>query len=278
MNNFCAITIVCENTVKRNGLLAEHGFCLWIETPDAHILLDTGQGLALKNNINQLSIPLETADGLVISHGHYDHTGGLPWVLEQTHCPVYLHPKALLPERYSIREGRSRRIEMPEVSRNALEKHPDRLRITSEPNEIASGVFATGYIPRRKQHAELQRDALFLDAGGTTRDPVEDDQAVWIETPHGLVILLGCAHAGIMNTMDHILEHAKTDTILALIGGMHLTHATPQQITTFAEALKPYHIPVLVPCHCTGFQASAALFNLFPNQVTPGSVGAKYFL
>ena len=142
------ITILVDNRANE-GLLAEHGLSLWIEASGQRLLFDTGQGPALASNAGKLGVALHSADTLVLSHGHYDHTGGVPLVIESAPAVhVFCHP-AVPTSRYSIRNGAARPIGMPESARSALERvPPERLHWTTQPIEIAPGIGLTGPIPR----------------------------------------------------------------------------------------------------------------------------------
>jgi 7,8-dihydropterin-6-yl-methyl-4-(beta-D-ribofuranosyl)aminobenzene 5'-phosphate synthase len=143
-----AITVVVDNAAPPH-LASEHGFAAWIETPDRTILFDTGQGGALPRNIVALGLPSARAEALVLSHGHYDHTGGLPFALRAApDAIVYAHPAVRRP-RYAVREGPARSIGIPPAALEALERLPAARRPpVDRPIELAPGVGLTGPIPR----------------------------------------------------------------------------------------------------------------------------------
>ena len=142
------IIILVDNKANE-GLLAEHGLSVWVEAAGRRLLFDTGQGPALSSNAGRLDVALHSADTLVLSHGHYDHTGGVPLVIESAPAVhVYCHPGAKSP-RYSIRDGSAKPINMPGAARVALESlSPGRLHWTTRPIELAPGIGLTGPVPR----------------------------------------------------------------------------------------------------------------------------------
>jgi len=203
------ITIVVDNNVQ-GTLGSEHGFSMWIESGGKRILFDTGQGPALESNVPKLGIDIGAADLMVLSHGHYDHTGGLPYVV--AHAPkieIYCHPGAVQP-RYAIRDGKTRSIGIPHASAEALERFPsERLHWVPEPVMLTESIGLTGPIPRVTAYEDTG-GPFFLDPQGTRPDLIEDDQALWIQTHEGLVVCMGCAHAGLINTLYYLLDLTKS--------------------------------------------------------------------
>jgi len=271
--NGVSVTVLSDNRAAY-GLEAEHGFSLWIETAGHKILFDTGRGEAMLKNAEALGIELGLADCVVLSHGHYDHTGNVSTVLERAgHARLFLHPDAVL-SRYSIHDE-PKPIGMPRASEEAIQALPAarRCRVTS-PWALAEGVMMTGPVPRVTAYEDTG-GPFFLDAEGKHADVIPDDLSLWIETRAGLVVCLGCCHAGVVNTLRHSMGLAGESRIVAVIGGMHLLHATEMRLERTAEALKEYAIPCVIPCHCTGDAACAYLAENLGSAVQPGYAGMK---
>lgn len=266
------ITIVVDND-PGHGLATEHGFAGWIETEGLRIMFDTGQGPAFALNTAALDIDLSSADLLVLSHGHFDHSGGLPLLIEQNpSLQVMLHP-AGINERFSIHGGLARSIAMPAASRAALEALPEkRLRWLEGPVELAENVGLTGPIPRNTDFEDTG-GPFFLDPEGREVDLIEDDLALWIRTEKGLVIVVGCSHAGLINTLHHTRAISGEDRIHAVIGGFHLLAASRSRLTRTIEALRALDVDQLIPCHCTGQNAVAALSRALNDRACPGASG-----
>jgi 7,8-dihydropterin-6-yl-methyl-4-(beta-D-ribofuranosyl)aminobenzene 5'-phosphate synthase len=269
------ITILVDNQVGA-GLVAEHGFSLWIETADRRILFDTGQGSALEKNADALGIDLAETDILVLSHGHYDHTGGVPLGLRQAaKTALYCHPGAVHP-RYSVRNGMARSLQMPHQAMRAIDKLPwEQVHWVQHPLWLTDTIGLTGPIPRETAFEDTG-GPFFLDTKGLRPDPMDDDMALWIRTDKGLIVCVGCAHAGLVNTLDHVQCLNKGMRIRAVIGGFHLLAAGEARIARTIAALKALEADRIVPCHCTGEHAVAELNDAFSESCYPGEAGKVY--
>jgi 7,8-dihydropterin-6-yl-methyl-4-(beta-D-ribofuranosyl)aminobenzene 5'-phosphate synthase len=271
-----SVTIVVENTAQRDDLATEHGLSMYIESEGTHILFDTGQGQALEGNAETLGIDLSRTDVLILSHGHYDHTGGIPTLMRVApHVQVYAHPQVNVP-RYAIREGRARSIGIPAAAADALEAIPDaHLHMVREPRMLTSSIGMTGPVPRITTYEDTG-GPFFLDSQGERPDPIDDDMALWIATDEGLVVCLGCAHSGVVNTLEHITRVTGEARIRAVIGGLHLMNAGRERMDSTIAALRRLAPQRLFPCHCTGESAVKALRRALGDSVTPGTAGATY--
>ena len=268
-----AITILVDNQAGP-GLTTEHGFSLWIEADGRHILFDTGQGPALPMNARTLEVDLRQTDMLVLSHGHYDHTGGIPHVLHVApNAHVYCHPGVVQP-RYSLRNGSPKPAHMPSESMAALDRLPEKnLHWTSEAVRLSENIGLTGPIPRQTTFEDTG-GAFFLDPEARHADPIEDDLALWIKTDQGLVVCVGCCHAGIINTLTHVKRLSGVATIRAVIGGLHLLNADSRRLNHTLAAMKTIPIETVVPCHCTGDRATDELEAAMGAKTRRSSSGA----
>lgn len=266
------VTILVDNHAGP-GLTSEHGLAFWIETGSTNILFDTGQGTALEPNAAALGVDLAAAHLVVLSHGHYDHTGGLPLVLgKAAQARVHCHPGVFGP-RFSIRDGAARAIGMPAPAQAALKALP-RLRLAQETRGVrwSEHLGLTGAVPRRAPFEDTG-GPFFLDDGGRQPDPIDDDQAMWARTRDGLVVITGCCHSGLLNTLERVRAVAGAGRIHAIIGGFHLSAASEHRMAKTIEGLRAHDPARLIPCHCTGDGAVAALQAAFGDRVTPGATG-----
>jgi 7,8-dihydropterin-6-yl-methyl-4-(beta-D-ribofuranosyl)aminobenzene 5'-phosphate synthase len=271
------IVVLVDNTVIQRDLLGEHGLAYWVETDAKAVLFDTGQGRALAANAATLRLDIDTVDAIVLSHGHYDHTGGLAWALQRAppSVKVFAHPDALRPK-YHRNAASIRAIGISAESLAALITHGLQNGVaTADYTEVVPGVHCTGPIPR--VHPEELPSADFCtDAAGTTPDSLADDQSLVLDTPAGIVVLLGCAHAGLINTLDRIRTLTGGRPIHAVIGGMHLGDVSEARLRWTINALRRFRLNLLVPLHCTGLHATCALMHAFPETCRAGGAGATF--
>ncbi len=260
------ITALMNNELPE-GLQTEHGLAFWIEVAGKKILFDTGQSDRLLANAKTLGIDLSQTDAIVISHGHYDHSGGLKAVLDAAPgAAVYMHPDA--PRiRYSCRPGKPpKNIAMgPEACQKLAEAAAKaNVVYTTQPSQIAAGLTVTGPVPRCTDYEDTG-GPFFLDKDAQNPDPINDDQALMIRTAKGLVVILGCAHAGLINTLQHAAATSGQKDIIAVIGGTHLRSASEERIEKTLTDLKQFNIRHIAPCHCTGQTPAQRIKQLYPN-------------
>ena len=269
--NICITTLV-ENTASGPGLLAEHGLSLWIEYGNSRILFDTGQSDLLVQNAEALDIDLTQADAIVLSHGHYDHTGGLYTVLEiASKARLYLHPAAIEPK-FSRSSPGAHSIGMPDSARKTI---GDREVIwTESATQVFDGIGLTGQVPR-VNNFEDAGGLFFLDEDCREPDPLLDDQALFIESSKGLIVILGCAHAGVVNTLQRISDINRGRHFYAVMGGMHLVNADTERIERTINTFREYGLQQIGPAHCTGDNAIERIIKAFPGLCFDCSVGKK---
>lgn len=270
------ITVLVDNEAG-DGLVGEHGLSLWIETAGQRIVFDTGRGGALLGNAAKLGIPLDETDVMVLSHGHYDHTDGLPEALELAPAArVVVHRDAFV-TRYSIGSlGHAKAVGASGLVRATIKGRADEgVTMSARPVRIMPHVGVTGTIARATTFEDVG-GPFFLDAGGRTSDPIMDDQALWIETKEGLVVCVGCCHAGLINTLKAVQRASGVSRLRAVVGGFHLLHASEERMRRTVEALRSMAPEMLAPCHCTGGSAVGRLQEAFGERVSACRSGTTF--
>lgn len=267
------VTVLCDNSVGSiSGTLGEHGFAALVEAENGgRFLFDTGQGLTLRHNAARMNKKLAGLDAVVLSHGHPDHAGGLMALLEaEGGVQIYGHP-GMFGNHFCRENGKVGYIGLP-FSRQEYEAAGASFSLESGFRKIAEGVWLSGEIPRRTDFEEGDLE-LFCDRDGVVIDPMLDDQALLLEGERGLTVLLGCCHAGLINTLDHLENITGRKDFYAVIGGTHLGFCSESQRQRTVRELKKRSIRRIAGCHCTGFKASARLYAEMPKQYRAAMVG-----
>ncbi len=270
------LTILCENCVEKAspyGLLGEYGFSCLVEIANHLYLFDTGGGLTIINNAERLGIDLSQLDGIILSHGHFDHTGGLKQVLKKTgSISVYADPD-LFSRRFSSHGGSLRDIGIA-WNREELEDLGADFKLSGDPVAITEKAFLSGRVPRVNPHEPGDPKLVIEVAQGKhDSDPLEDDLSLFLRSDKGLVLVLGCAHAGLINIMDHAVTVTGEQQIHAIIGGTHLMYSGKDQLQATMDRLENGNVAHIGASHCTGRNGALALAQRFGERFVSASVG-----
>ena len=274
--DYVRLTVLCDNVVGIVGGIGEHGYAIFIETEGGPYLFDTGSGIGILSNAKLLEKDLRSVQKIFLSHGHYDHTGGLSDVLDFANpVSVYAHP-AIFDEKYSVSKKNdrteSRFIGIPQ-RRALLEAKGAIFQLDMGFREVGEGLFLTGEIPRVTGF-EAGEDRLTVKLNDTfTPDTFPDDQALVLSTKKGLIMLLGCSHAGTINTLQYVQSKFKDEPVYAVIGGTHWGFMEEKDFASSIEILKKMNISMIGVSHCTGIPVAHRLMNEFGNHVFYASVG-----
>jgi 7,8-dihydropterin-6-yl-methyl-4-(beta-D-ribofuranosyl)aminobenzene 5'-phosphate synthase len=217
------ITVLCENTVGRLIGTGEHGLSAFIETGQGNYLFDTGNGHSVVANSLALEKDLRSIKGIFLSHGHQDHTGGLPEVLKlKGEVNVHAHPNIFLDRIAVLREKdkETKRFVGIPYKKGYLELLGARFLFNADFIEVEKGMFLTGEVPRQTEFEKLDLRLFAEIDGKRTQDAFLDDKSLILDTEKGLILILGCAHSGMVNIIHHVIRKRKRKH--AILGGTHL--------------------------------------------------------
>ena len=270
------ITTLTENTAGVPDLLSEWGLSFLVETDKEVILFDTGSSFTACHNADNLAIDLNRVDKIILSHGHYDHTGGLRQVLRRMkkEVEVIAHPD-IWTAKYRRRQGEKDKYVGIPFQRQELESLGARFTLTTKPLKIADNIMTTGEVPMVTDYEEID-SALFVKGDtGWQPDKVRDDLSLIITTGPGLVVVLGCAHHGMINTLYHAQQLTGIKRIYAVLGGAHLISASRERIRLTIAALKELDVQKLGLSHCTSLPAAGLLAQEFGDRFFFNNTGTS---
>lgn len=264
-----SITVLCDNTAADPRYEAEHGLSMLLRLENGHRWLwDTGQTDVFLRNAEKLGEPLNGLTGVALSHGHYDHTGGLAAFLK--HCDfsgtIHAHSDWAV-TRWSSSKGKPRSI----GADNAAVGIADVAGINGGAVLDDKLALLTD-IPRQEGHFEAVAGFSF-DKEGTEPDCVADDACLVLDTGHGPVVILGCCHSGLANTLTHAATVIGAEQFHAVVGGLHLSSAPESAIDEAASVLDLYDVKEVHTGHCSGTKGAQGLSERLPGRVFPLGAG-----
>lgn len=290
---------------KEKPLLAEHGFSALIHPGESGemILWDAGgSDVALIENMCRMKLDFNTITKIALSHGHWDHYAAMTTLLDQmqlsprlqewpegvseaelsawlekNQIPIVAHPAAFR-ERWVKKEDGTLKgpFSPPPVKRwNAAGAV---IVYSEKPYELAPGCWTTGHIPRQSfEESGRPKNRFYRDGVDFIPDDLDEDQAVVINLQgKGLIVLSGCAHSGIVNTIEYARQFTGIERVHAIIGGFHLARASEEEIEKTTAYIKDLQPTYVIPSHCTGFQATSQFARQMPDAFIEGVVGATY--
>lgn len=274
------LTVLVDNYVQFSmGLKGEHGFSLFIEKKGEHFLFDTGQSGICVDNAKTLGIDLADVKKIVLSHGHYDHTGGLTKVLDMIkgNVEIIAHPSMFEKKFVTVDDAEKKEIfigasfTMESITSNYLAS----FILKKGFSDLGDGMWLTGEVPLTNDYELLDNELKSGEKGCLTCDNFADDNSLVLDTGQGLVVVLGCAHRGMVNICEYVKLNLGRP-IYGIIGGAHLFRANDKHVNFVREFLAKNDIKLFAPSHCTGINNIMAFSSEFPDMVKPAFVGSSF--
>ena len=265
-----------ENKTDRDGLVAEHGLSIYIEAHGRKILFDTGASDLFVKNAEKMNINLEEVEELIISHGHYDHTGGVPAFCEINKiAPIYVHENAFY-ENFSLNENGERSMDsIPWTEHECAEIDPRIVR-TSGVKWIDENIVISGTVPGIDGYEPTATFYRILEDGSVIEDNMDHEQMLVIREPEGLYVFSGCSHRGVVPAIRYAREIFGGEKIAALVAGMHLYSADEEMRNKVVGQIIEEEIDIVMPVHCTGINAICDLKTALKDKCIVATTGMKY--
>ena len=281
-----SITTLIDNSVgmsdlDQEDLTGEWGLSVLLRTNSRSILFDTGRSGSVVSNARVLGVDLQAIDTIVLSHGHLDHTGGLRKVLQQVGKPVDViaHPDVWEDKYIEISEEPERFINIP-FRKQELERLGAVFVFSKEPFEIADKIVTTGEIPLTNDFESIEPPEnmrrYIKRKDWREDDLILDDSALVVDSAQGLIVVLGCAHRGIINTLHHAQRITGKEKILAVLGGAHLHDATEAHLRFVIKSLKKLELQIVALNHCTGLSVACCLNQELGDTFHFNPTGTKF--
>jgi len=272
-----SIKFLVENRTNKSGVLAEHGLAIYIEACGKKILFDAGSTDIIIENAERMGVKLDEIDMAVVSHGHYDHTGGFPAFCGiNENAPIYIHRNAFR-EIYDVKDGRPygkmSGIRWTDEQRKALEK---RLVLTDGAVMIDEDICITGTLPDEEGFVPTE-PFMYIDEDGSTKlDDMSHEQCLVIRQDEGLYVFSGCSHKGVVSAINGAKAAFPGEDIALLVAGMHLFNSSAEERSRVVEKITAAGAHKIIPVHCTGLEAICDLKMKMGDRCILASAGDSY--
>ena len=264
------VSVLSENIAGTDGIMGEFGWSVLIEVDGQKILFDTGPGISAWYNAGRMGIELGQVNKIVLSHSHHDHTGGLREILRcmpGKEVDVIAHPH-IWAMRYNRKDDKDKYMGMP-FRRQELESMGACFKLVTRPLKLSENAMTSGEVAmtigfeNESVPAFGGKGRYMIDGSEIKADAILDDMAIIVKTEDGLVVVLGCAHRGVINTIYHARNITGVEKIHAVLGGAHLISESGGRIEKTIAALKEFDGIKLGLCHCTGLKAITRMAQAF---------------
>jgi len=277
--NKIALTIIIDNYVQEAGLIAEHGWSILIEHGEDRILFDTGASRHIINNLKQLGFTAHAINKIFISHGHFDHTGGLYHIARYAgkKIELYTHP-AVFEKKYKITKKLKKIYIGIPFEKDVYSDYGITFRTGKTSLKLSGDIYSTGEVEQVVPFERTSSNFVKKRNGFTRFDDLRDDTGLIIETQKGIILITGCAHRGLISTMKQAQKVSGKDHFTAVIGGFHLANKDRAYMDKVISELNDSSIDMIVPAHCSGVEGYRAIKEALGEKCCHGYAGRKIIL
>ena len=273
----CKIKILAENYAYKTQF-AEWGFSVFIDFNGTQLLFDTGQsGDCVLKNAKTLNTSLENIDAIILSHGHYDHTGGLNKILKAIGNKKIFAHKEIFTKRSTLENGKKTNSNPFLKYKNFFLSNNYPFVFCDEIVQIKKDLYLIGNVPITNSIEKISDHFIISIDNIKAPDTFNDELHLVLDLPQGLLIITGCAHRGLINIATHI-KNTLNKNIFGIMGGTHLYEANHDQLNCVVNFIKKENIQFFSPSHCTGMENIFTLKNIFPDIVFPSFCGSTFTL
>lgn len=268
------ITLIENDLGSRKDLYNEHGISMYIEVDGKKILFDTGQSGKFIDNAAKLDVDLKDLDYVIISHGHYDHSGGFERLIREINPKIKLFVgKGFFDEKYSLRNNSKYEYTGNLFDKEFLtENNIDVEYIENDITKITKNLSIFTNFNRDKKFLNSNQTMFLKDKNSFVVDQFYDEISLGISTDNGLVVVVGCSHAGIANIVNTIYNRSN-ENIYAILGGTHLIKEDDEKINRIIDDFKEKDVQLIGACHCTGKQAETMFYQQMEKQFINNNTG-----
>lgn len=266
------LTVIADNHSLRSDLSTQHGLSFWVEHAGQSIIFDTGSDAGWLENADILGIDPLQADQLFLSHGHWDHGGGVPALLERGWQGTLLAHAEAWRDKRAVADGRAERDTGLDWSRDSLEKQGVRVDTVTGPRQLYPGAWTTGTICGEHPAPVAPGLQAYGDSIWQAED-FRDEQTLVLETAQGLVVVTGCCHRGVLNTLEAVRATTGRDDIYALIGGLHQKDEPRDHCLKLASDLRGAGVQKVWANHCTGLHPFAQMQEVLGDDLVWAKAG-----
>jgi 7,8-dihydropterin-6-yl-methyl-4-(beta-D-ribofuranosyl)aminobenzene 5'-phosphate synthase len=279
-NSELRITTLIENMPDEEGkLLAEHGLSLHIEFDGKRILFDTGQTGDFVKNAKYLGINLDSLDDIIISHGHYDHSGGVMTLLSEMKCdvPFYVGEGFFAPKYKHLSDGTYRYNGNPFTEQELTDRKVNLRMVTEDVTELTEKILLFKNFPGVSDFEKRNEKFVLPDGEAYVVDAFREEIALGLRTSKGLVLIVGCSHVGICNILQAVSERVE-EPIYAVLGGTHLMEADEERLEKTMEVFRKFGVQCVAVSHCTGEQGIALARETFGERFVLNNTGNTFVI